>query len=107
MRSSSETQVRASTHAPPQPPRKLSLTFCLGPRCSCAAREGSLEAQPRHRQAWLALAAASLKLPPPLCICTKTAQTLPLRAAMLTASLQGLPSRSLLQLRARDGGLEA
>ena len=71
MRSSSEAQVRASTQAPPQPPRKLSLTFCLGPRCSCAAREGSLEAQPRHRQAWLALAAASLKLPLPLCICTK------------------------------------
>jgi hypothetical protein len=64
--------------------------------------EGAAEAQASLARA----RAASLKLPPSLCTCTKPAPTLQLRAATLTASLQGPPSGYLLQPRARDGSLE-
>ena len=93
VRRGSKAQARASTPSPPQLPSEHSLTFYPGPCCSCTAHEGGLEAQPRRsrgagklgsRSRFIAQAAAIyLHLHQP-------AQTLPLRAAMLTSSLQGL-----------------
>ncbi len=93
VRRGSKAQTRASTPSPLQLPSEHSLTFYPGPCCSCTAREGGLEEQLRRsrgagklgsRSRFIAQAAAtSLHL-------HQSAQTLPLRAAMLTASLQGL-----------------